>query len=155
MLKAVLETSRCPDWSQKEELSSELHLDAYGIKTWFKNQRAQQRKLQRKGQPRQPSESTPQPPPPPPLPPPLLLPLPPPPPPPPPPPTCLELSAPVEEEQGPGGCQAQGPEAAEDPMPADLHNIHLDSSAPWASLPHDIGELVRMYRLFHDDEPDD
>nr|XP_051702600.1 paired-like homeodomain transcription factor LEUTX isoform X10 [Oryctolagus cuniculus] len=129
MLKAVLETSRCPDWSQKEELSSELHLDAYGIKTWFKNQRAQQRKLQRKGQPRQPGES--------------------------PPPPGSELSTPSQEDHGPESSQAHGPEAAEDPLPADLQNIHLDSSAPWASLPHDIGELVRMYGLFDDDEPDD
>nr|XP_051702583.1 paired-like homeodomain transcription factor LEUTX isoform X2 [Oryctolagus cuniculus]XP_051702585.1 paired-like homeodomain transcription factor LEUTX isoform X3 [Oryctolagus cuniculus]XP_051702589.1 paired-like homeodomain transcription factor LEUTX isoform X2 [Oryctolagus cuniculus]XP_051702590.1 paired-like homeodomain transcription factor LEUTX isoform X3 [Oryctolagus cuniculus]XP_051702591.1 paired-like homeodomain transcription factor LEUTX isoform X2 [Oryctolagus cuniculus]XP_0517025 len=75
MLKAVFETTPCPDWEKIQELAAKLCLDECVIKTWFKNQRAQQRKLQRKGQPRQPSESTPQPPPPPPLPPPLLLPL--------------------------------------------------------------------------------
>lgn len=32
MLQAVLETSRCPDWSRVQELASELHLDVYVIK---------------------------------------------------------------------------------------------------------------------------
>lgn len=32
MLQAVLETSRCPDWSRVQELAPELHLDVYVIK---------------------------------------------------------------------------------------------------------------------------
>nr|XP_051702603.1 paired-like homeodomain transcription factor LEUTX isoform X13 [Oryctolagus cuniculus]XP_051702604.1 paired-like homeodomain transcription factor LEUTX isoform X13 [Oryctolagus cuniculus]XP_051702605.1 paired-like homeodomain transcription factor LEUTX isoform X13 [Oryctolagus cuniculus]XP_051702606.1 paired-like homeodomain transcription factor LEUTX isoform X13 [Oryctolagus cuniculus]XP_051702607.1 paired-like homeodomain transcription factor LEUTX isoform X13 [Oryctolagus cuniculus]XP_05 len=129
MLKAVFETTPCPDWEKIQELAAKLCLDECVIKTWFKNQRAKQRKLQRKGQPWQPGES--------------------------PPPPGSELSAPSQEDHGPESSQAHGPEAAEDPLPADLQNIHLDSSAPWASLPHDIGELVHMYGLFDDDEPDD
>ncbi|XP_062031952.1 homeobox protein MIXL1-like [Lepus europaeus] len=138
MLQAVFQSTACPDWEKIQELSSKLHLDECVIKTWFKNQRAKQRKLQRKGQPHQPSESTPQPP----------APL--------PPPPGSEHSAPAQEDHGPGSSQAQGPEAAaEAPLPADLQDIHLDSSAPWASLPHDFGELVRMCSLFAGEEPDD
>ncbi|XP_051694251.1 paired-like homeodomain transcription factor LEUTX [Oryctolagus cuniculus] len=129
MLKAVFEKTPCPDWEKIQELAAKLCLDECVIKTWFKNQRAMKRKQQPRGHQCHPRESPPQP--------------------------GSELSAPSQEDHGPESSQAHGPEAAEDPLPADLHNIHLDSSAPWASLPHDIGELMRMYRLFDDDEPDD
>ncbi|XP_069918634.1 paired-like homeodomain transcription factor LEUTX [Oryctolagus cuniculus] len=129
MLKAVFETTPCPDWEKIQELSAKLCLDECVIKTWFKNQRAKESKQQRMGQQCHPRES--------------------------PPPPGSELSMPSQEDHDRRSSQAQGPETAEDPLPADLHNIHLDSSTPWASLPHDVVELVQMYHLFDDDEPDD
>ncbi|XP_069918635.1 paired-like homeodomain transcription factor LEUTX [Oryctolagus cuniculus] len=154
MLQAVLETSRCPDWSPVKELAPELHLDAYVTKCCVLRDRAPRtpglkismpsKKTAAKG-PAPPaqrvhtsasSSST----------------------------STASAKAAANRlgaqrtragRAGSRGLPGTGSEASEDPLPADLHNIHLDSSAPWALLPHDVGELVRMYSLFEDEEPDD
>ncbi|XP_004441658.1 PREDICTED: leucine-twenty homeobox [Ceratotherium simum simum] len=143
-----------PDWATIMELTSMIHLEESVIKTWFKNQRVKRRKQQQQTRP-SPSPEAPnqttsvkeQE---------TLLPVtsantd----------PTSPSISDDCEHEPPkPSGIQQPGGAGASvwnswDSQSHDLQQICLGlSDPPWASVPYDMDEFIRLYTLPGDDDP--
>nr|XP_020010762.1 leucine-twenty homeobox [Castor canadensis] len=140
VLRDVFNETKRPDWDTVQALAARLQLDVAVIKTWFKNNLVRWKKQQQEKEPNpKPGGNAPD--------------------------TFSVSSRGLDDaKQEPQGSSGdKGPGVTGDPAlssqcalePCDIHEIHLeDVVPPWASMPYNMDQLVELYALPGDDDPD-